>query len=619
MTIMRKTIRNLLVLIVSVLAVNVWLLGVVTLLLNTPYVQQRLLQRATALLAERMNTRVEVSSVNVNLFVPSISLTGVSIDDQKGEPLLRMKKLTAEMSIGSLWEKDFVVKEVEAVGLEARLAKADEDSVANYQFLIDAFSKKKPRDQADTPEKKKKWGLALEPQHLQLTDTRISHLVGEKKTLAEMRRLDVSMKNKAYRFDLSDLHLVTDNGKPYRKELKPKRGAFDAGHLNLTVNTKGTLQPVNKDSLHLTLTQATLQDSVAGIDLSDLHLHATYNKKTLVLTDIGLKQGSTTLDIGRADITLPNKKTGQELAYHSKSISGHVVLKDIAKPLVPALREFHLPLRLTTEMSGTDNKMTFRNVRVNTEDNRLTLTAHGHIDHLRKGEETLVSFDVDQLHSRQGMAEKVINQFIVKKLMMNQLEHLGDIKYKGHFDVVGKCEIFKGRLTTKGGALDFHFTVDGNSKRLYGDFSSEAIKVGDVMEMPSIGDVNLQAHFDIDISKERTAQIRREKGGKLPIGTVTATVNECSYKRIHIKNIDISIQSDGADANGTIVQQGSRRQIHCDFIYNENNPKHKLRITHAGISFHKKQKDTEEEGGAPDSVSSRKKKWKGLFKKKSGA
>ena len=448
--------------------------------LNTPYVQQRLLERATTLLAERLNTRVEVSSVNANLFVPSLSLTGVSIDDQKGKPLLRMKELTAEMSVESLWKKDFVVKEVKTDGLEATLVKTDEDAVANYQFLIDAFSKKKPKKPTDNSEKKKNWRLALEPQHLKLTDTRISHQVGQKNTQAEMRRLDVKRKGEAYRFDLSDLHLVTDNGKPHRKELRPKRGAFDAGHLNLTVNAAEPF--VTKDSLNITPTQATLQDSVAGIDINDLHLNATYNKKTLVLTDMGLKQGATTLDVGRADITLPNKKTGQELAYHSKSISGHVVLKDIAKPLVPALREFHLPLRLTTEMSGTDNRLTFRNVRINTDDNRLILTAHGHIDHLRKGEETIVSFDVDQLHSRQGMAEKVINQFIVKKLMMNQLEHLGDIKYKGHFDVVRNCEIFKGRLTTNGGDLDFHFTVDGNSKRSRYPVP-KVVKVGDGTEM----------------------------------------------------------------------------------------------------------------------------------------
>ena len=36
--------------------------------------------------------------------------------------------------------------------------------------------------------------------------------------------------------------------------------------------------------------------------------------------DIKMAEGTTTLDVGRADITLPNKKTGQELAYHSRKL-----------------------------------------------------------------------------------------------------------------------------------------------------------------------------------------------------------------------------------------------------------------------------------------------------------
>ncbi len=583
---MRKKIRNLLVATAGTMATAVWLMGVGTLLLNSPYVQQRLLQHTTSLLAERLNTRVEVGSVNLNLFALSMSLREVCIDDQRGEPLLRVEQLTAEMGLENLSERTLVVKRVETEGLEARLVGADKDSVANYQFLIDAFGKKTPPKRDDsTGRRHGKWGLTLQPRHLRMTDTRISHRVGVRTAQVAMQRLDVRKRGKAYRFDLSDLHLTTDNGRPHRKELHPKRGAFDAGHLNLTVTAHGTIRHAGKDSLGVSLTEATLQDSVAGIDIGHLHLNATANGESLVVTDMGLQQGSTSLSIARADIVLPNRKRGHALAYHSESISGHVVLKDIARPLVPALREFRLPLHLTTQMSGTADQMTFSNVKVNTDDNRLHLAAHGSIDHLSNGKETTASFDVEHLTARQGMAERVINQFIVKKLMMNQLHRLGDIRYKGHFDVKGKCEHFRGRLTTKGGDMDFHFTIDGHSQRLHGVLSSEAIKVGDVMEMPSIGDVNLQALFDIDISKQRTAQIRRTKGGKLPIGTVTATVNECSYKRIHLKNIDIDIRSDGAEARGHIVQQGNHRQIHCDFIYNENDPKHKLRITDAGIKF----------------------------------
>ena len=590
---MKKKTRILLITVASTIAAIILLLGATALLLNTHYVQQKLLHYATALLTERLNTRVDASSVYINILDTSLKLKGVCIDDQKGLPLLRINQLKAEMSLESLQERILAIEEVEVEGLETRLVKTDEDSVTNYQFLIDAFSKKKqPKEQTDSTEKKQgRWKVTFQPHHLKLTDIHVTHQSGKKTVQAEMQQLDVSRKDEAYNFDLANLHLTTSNGRPHRHLRRPKGGFFDAGNLNLMVAAQGTLYPVDKDSLNITLTNATIQDSVAGINICDLHLNATTNRETLVVTEMGLKQGSTTLNIERADITLPNKKTGRELAYNSNSISGHVVLHDIAKPLVPALKEFHLPLQLNTEMSGTKEEMSFRNVRVNTDDNRLKIVANGHFDNLHDGKNIIVGFDVERLHAKQGMAEKVINQFIVKKLMMNQLRRLGDIRYRGHFDVVRKSETFKGRLTTNGGDLDFRFTIDGNKQRVRGYFSSKAIKVGDVMEMPRIGDVNCQASFDIDISKQRTAQIRRKKGGKLPIGSATATVNDCSYRNIHVKNVDIDIKCDGAEAMGTVVQQGKHRQIHCNFIYSENDPKHKLRIKDAGISFRKKKKD----------------------------
>lgn len=608
---MNKKVRKILIVTGSTIGAVILLLGVGTLLLNTSYVQQRLLQYATAMLTEKLATRVEANSISINLFVPSMALNGLCIDDQQGKPLLRMKQLTAEMSVESLWERKFMVKQVKTEGLEARLVKTDKDSVANYQFLIDAFKKTKEQ-QEEKPEnheekEKGKWGLTLRLHHLQLKDTHISYQVAEKKTTTDMQRLDVKCRGEEYRFKLKGLHLITDNGRPPKKAKNSKGKRFDAGHLNLMVTAQGTVKPFGKDSLDVTLTETTIQDPATGIDISDLHLNASTNRKTLILTDMGFKQGSTTLLIPRADITLPNPKAEQELAYKVESISGNVVLHDIAQPFAPALRNFYMPLQLTAVMSGTREKMTFSKVQVHTNDKRLTLMAHGYIDHLNERKPATVSFDVDQLVSKQGMAEKVINQFIVKKLMMNQLHHLGDINYRGHFDVVGGRESFRGLLTTKAGKLNFNFTINDHTQRLNGAFNSNAIKVGEVMEMPNIGDVDCRAEFDIDISKRRTAQMRRLKGGKLPIGTVTATVNDCSYKRIHVRNIDINIQSDGADATGSIVQQGNRRQIHCDFVYNENDPKRKLRIMNAGISFGKKKQDLEE---PQDSTKTRKRKHK---------
>ena len=608
---MKKRYKKTLIVTASIIATIALLLGVGTLLLNTSHVQQWLLQRATAMLAEKLNTRVEVQSVSINLYVPSMALNGLCIDDQQGEPLLRMQQANVKVGIINLWEREFVIKQVKAEGVEARLVKADPDSVPNYQFLIDAFSKKKEQ-QEDQPNgsdtEKSKWKLTLQPlKHLQLKDTHITYQVAEKKTTAELQRLDAKWRDEGYRFSLDNMHLATDNGKPQPSTHASLAQKFDFNHLNLTVNAQGSFQPIEKDSLHLTLTETTIQDPTTGIDISDLTLHVAASRAKLILTDLNLKQGSTTLQIGKAHITLPHPKKGQQLAYDVENISGNVVLHDIAQPFAPVLKGFHLPLQLTANVSGTDDRITFKKVQAATADKRLSLTTHGHIRNLSGKQSTIISIDVDRLLSKRGMAEKVINQFVVKKLMMNQLHQLGDISYRGHFDVQNGCEAFSGRLTTQAGDLDFRFTINDHTQRLNGSFSSGAIKVGEVMDMPNIGNVDCRAAFDIDISKHRTAQMRRQKGGKLPIGTVTATVNDCSYKRMHMRNIDIDIQSDGADATGNIVQQGNRRQIHCAFVYNENDPKRKLRIMDAGISFHKKKQDAAE---PQDSIPAKKKKEK---------
>ncbi len=99
---MKPKYKKALIVTASTIIAMVLLLGAATLLLNTSYVQQRLLQKAVSMLAEKLNTRVEVDSVSVNLFVPSMALYGLRVDDQQGHSLLRMEQLTAQVSIANL-------------------------------------------------------------------------------------------------------------------------------------------------------------------------------------------------------------------------------------------------------------------------------------------------------------------------------------------------------------------------------------------------------------------------------------------------------------------------------------------------------------------------------------
>ena len=88
------------------------LVAVATLLANSNYVQQQLLKKATSYLSERLGTNVKADSVSVNLFVPSMSLYGLDIEDQQKRPMLRMGEASARITIASIWEKSITIEHI---------------------------------------------------------------------------------------------------------------------------------------------------------------------------------------------------------------------------------------------------------------------------------------------------------------------------------------------------------------------------------------------------------------------------------------------------------------------------------------------------------------------------
>ena len=423
-----------------------------------------------------------------------------------------------------------------------------------------------------------------------LTNSTINYQTAKAENIVSIGLLDAEEVEKGYHLKLEKLNLKTDNHRPRRNTGKPHHGWFDAGHLDMTMDLRATVNYVQKDSIEATLAEATIKDPTAGFDIADLHLTLSANRESIYFKNIAFKQGSTSLNVARVKMTIPSKKIGRELAYKADSISGHVILKDIARPFAPVLQNFTLPLRLNTEMSGTADNIVFRGVRVSTDDKLFHVAANGRIDHLHNKELFKVSFDVSQMLAKQGIKEKIICQFPVKRLMMKQLHRLGDIHYTGHFDVIPKQESFRGRLTTKGGPMDFHFIIDGRNGRLRGNVSSADFRLGEVMDMDKVGNVDCKAEFNINISKVETAKMRREKGGKLPIGTVTATVNDCSYKKIHVKNLTVNIKSDGAEATGDVLKQSNFLDLYSQFTFTDTDQMHKIKIKHPGLRFHKRRK-----------------------------
>ena len=563
----------------GLVALVVVLLVAVFLYINSSAGQQRLLRFATDMLQDKLETKVQIDSVSVNFGTLDVNLIGLDVEDRQQRPLLQTDRIAVSIDKKKLLTHRVEVESAHIDGLRAQVH-TPKDSAANYQFIIDAFK----TDKTKTQEKpKSKNQLVLDIHKLHLSNIYVEHHGVTKKgynqtTTFALTDLLLKSKGSKYAVVVDNLRFATDNHQSRKNTNRPKRGFFDAGHLYVTASMEMMVNHYGKDTIHVSLTKCMARDSITGFDVKDLHFDVGINKTTAYVSNLELQHLNTKLSFDSATIQLPSKKHGRKLEYATTMISGSTLLKDIARPFAPALSRFSIPLHFKVLMSGTDSTMHFRKAHVNTADQKLKVDANGDITHLQEKEKLFIRFNVSKMSTDATTAQKIINQFVVKKFMMRQLNNLGAIGYKGSFDVLYKMEKFRGVLRTSKGNLGFNLTLNEKTKYLTGSVRTKGFRLGQVVEMKDIGDVGFGADFCFDYSKPRTARVRRLRGGKLPIGWVNVKGASASYKKIRMSDINATIKSDGVVAQGHIEQRKKLTDLLCDFTFNNTDSIHKMKI-----------------------------------------
>ena len=665
---MNKTIKKLLKIVGGTLAVVIILLGATLVALNNKSLQQKLLNDVVEELRKKLDTKVEIDSISINMFNLDLNLYGIKIDDRQQREMLRVEKISANLVLMKLLQQKIVIEQAELIGAKALLLKPSKEEPANYQFVIDAFKKPKDKTKEEKKKKEPKSKMEFDISALSLKDIRVKHneldiylenasyengwmkgqtikidsvtlvcdttfKAGLKPFSASLRslKLEGDLEQQVFKADVYDVsykwqslwkkrnimvdnqatvdhltvqanhgrysatvkqaHYKNDNHLPRKNTGKPKRGFFDAKHLDVIADFHVVLDSISKNGITGHLNEFTAKDSITGIDIRKLQAKFKYVKDKIDLRDITVQQKSTVLNVTSGEIVLPSKKEGREFSYSTGVITGTAYLKDISRTFAPVLKNFTMPLNLSLTMKGTADAIHFRNVKVSSNDKKLQLAATGGITDLKDKYKLHVRFDVSNMTAKTGIAEKIINQFATKKLMMNQLNNLGNINYTGSFDVLYKKEIFRGLMKTAAGSLNFEFALDELNKYVNGKVSSKNLELGKVMNIKDMGPMDASADFTIDISKPRTAQMRKKKGGKLPIGFFNATVNDVSYMGIHIRHLPATLNSDGAVATGDVYQSGRIRDLFFSYSFTDTDNMQKMKMSKPSIRFHK---ETEE-------------------------
>lgn len=617
---MKRPLRITLKVVGAILGLLLLVLIVAALVLNSTKMQNHFAQKATAMLTEELQTQVGIGHVELDFIRQQFRLSEVRIEDRQQRELFHMKELDASLALWPLLRGEVRISKAYIEGLHAELHKDTTDSVPNYQFILDAFKKQPASDTVQTEQKREKKPMVIDIRKVVVKDVKAQYndaictlgnlrltqskqgrrqlqigqaegtwkrmtKHGEVQQLAGLKTLTVNERNGKQWVEIRGLRFATDNHQPRKNTNRPKRGFFDVGHLDFTADMELTVTHADKDSISADLTRAEVHDSVSGIHLQKLQAKLHTNMQALFVDDLTLQWHNTHLQFDHGEMQLPSRKQGRTLAYSTSEITGKTQLKDISRTFAPVLAGFTIPLQLSTRLEGTDEGMQFRDVHVETADQRLDIKAKGYIRELKDKYKMVIHFDIDQMIARKGIAQAIINQFPVKKFMMKQLKNLGTIGYRGQMDILWKQELFRGRLRTDVGSLDFNFGLNDQRQYLTGSVRSDSVLLGRALDMEKIGKVAANADFQFDISKQRTAQMRRQKGGKLPIGSVKALVKEASYGKIKVHNVHADIVSDGAEASGKLDMRGRHTDLLCSFVFNNTEELKKMKIK-PGIRFH---------------------------------
>lgn len=522
--------------IAGVLGSVVILVVTAMLLLSTDVVQNRLVGYAVGILKEQLQTELSIGHVSISPTKGGVTLRDVEIEDRQGRKMFQMGKLTLGLSLRELWHKNIVIRRANVSGLKAMLCKpaSASDSTANYMFLKDAF----------------------------------------KGSHAEKKKNPIAFRIEKATISVGSICFQTDNGKPRKNVGRPHRGAFDAGHLDLHAVMKVKVHQSAADkSMHVAISDFHAIDRGSGLLVDSLTLQADVNKDSICLNKAHIRLPNSVITLGEGRLWL-----GDSLHYIIPNISLSTQLRDIAQPFGPRLDHFTTLLLAQCSMSGDKEGMRFDNVHVTTANKKLRVEATGRITNLKDKHKTRVHFDVKRMVAQNQVVERIVNHFSVKKHMMKQLGALGQITFKGCFDVLFKKVVFAGRLGTEAGDIDVKFTVDGLNKYLYGSVETSSFQLGRVMDMKQVGEIACRSDFRIDTSKQRTAQMRKHKGGKLPIGKVDAEVQKVHYVLGTLHNISATIESDGAEAVGRVLEKNKFINVYCDFSFTDTNQMQKLKV-----------------------------------------
>lgn len=302
----------------------------IVLLLQIPAVQNFAKDKAVAYIEKKIKTPVSIEGIEIGL-PKKVIISGFYFESREKDTLLAGKKLSVDISLMKLFSNEVEINSVSLQGAVANISR-DKDSVFNYEYIIDAFASKTPKQKDSKPMHFSVNNINLDNIRLKFTDAISKNNVKVNLTHFDTRfkkfdldQMDFDIPN----INLDGLKLMLDQGLAEqiaetsvkvvdtiskRPDFKLKLGKISLSRINIGYDNVG-----NKLNTGLKLDKLVL--AVNNIDL---------NKQMIDLDKFELKNVTGNLIFGKYDsaIKVPDidttaiKSKGWKLKLNKADISG---------------------------------------------------------------------------------------------------------------------------------------------------------------------------------------------------------------------------------------------------------------------------------------------------------
>lgn len=371
-----------------------WILGVVLglyigiiLLLNIPYVQDRISILVSKELTTILGSQLQIGRINMGL-LNRIIIDDLLLHDLSGKEMLKVTRLSAKFELLPLFNGKISISNVQLFGFSIQLEKEHPEDKPNFQFVLDAFASK------DTVRKESNLNL------------RINSIL--------IRRGKVS-------YDVRSAHETP--------------GKFNPQHLqfrNIIANI--SLKALQNDSINAAIKRMSVEEANSGLELKRLRLKVLGNNEQMRIENfaIDLPRTSLTMDTIRMDYDslAAFKNFARDVRFSFHLMPSDLILQDLA-PLVPLFGSFQEKLTAEVKAYGTINQLNCPIFSISS-DNHFRLQGNVSLQDLSHLEDAYIFGNLSKLYADpEGVS------FFVRNLSKHYtgtppiLKQLGTILFKG--------------------------------------------------------------------------------------------------------------------------------------------------------------------------------------------